>query len=148
MTRQLAQATTLAPRPRPRHTLQLWPALRTEVLAPASPAALAAPGLGAQAGAPASGGGGDADDVLSLSAAAASCLTLVARAAGPGAIEPVALQVKHRDQRGRKGGLGIKNARPWQDGFSWSVRMEEGGYRAHGYGVQLGSSRLPFGILL
>ncbi|KXZ52879.1 hypothetical protein GPECTOR_8g26 [Gonium pectorale] len=72
------------------HTSQLWSALRSEVLAPCS-----AGGCGAAAPpapAPGGAGGADADPAVSLAMAAAGCLTVVMRAAGPGSMEVAALQ--------------------------------------------------------
>ncbi|GIL46511.1 hypothetical protein Vafri_3508 [Volvox africanus] len=67
---------------------QIWLALRAEVMAPCGygGAAAVAPGGGA------GGLGSETDSRLALATLAASCLTVVTRAAGPGAIDSMALQ--------------------------------------------------------
>ncbi|GIL46512.1 hypothetical protein Vafri_3508, partial [Volvox africanus] len=70
------------------HVRQIWLALRAEVMAPCGygGAAAVAPGGGA------GGLGSETDSRLALATLAASCLTVVTRAAGPGAIDSMALQ--------------------------------------------------------
>ncbi|GLI64418.1 hypothetical protein VaNZ11_007629 [Volvox africanus] len=70
------------------HVRQIWLALRAEVMAPCGYG-------GAAAVAPRGGGGGlgsETDSRLALATEAASCLTVVTRAAGPDAIDSMALQ--------------------------------------------------------